>query len=268
MSKKRDEVATWIWDTTLIQSEMNDLLTFINDEKISTIYLQYSNEVKAEDYQQFISAMTDQDVIVYALDGSPTWGNDRTEENEFFTWLSSYQRAALPNERFQGVHIDVEPYLQDKWDVHQDEMIKQYQQVVQRVAARSAEMDLRFGVDMPFWFDELIYENQFGQGILAKWILSTVDEATIMAYRNHAEGEGGIIELSENEVKWANERNKRIIIAVETVPLEESYTSFYSKEKEVLYQELRKVKQFYKQESSFSGIAVHHLSSWKEWKEQ
>ncbi|MDE5415953.1 hypothetical protein [Alkalihalobacterium chitinilyticum] len=85
------------------------------------------------------------------------------------------------------------------------------------------------GIDIPFWFAEIECVNHFGQGILAEWVIKEVDEITVMAYRTLAEDEGGIIDIVSKEIEWANQLNKSVFIAVETVPLPEVHTIFYQK---------------------------------------
>jgi hypothetical protein len=265
--KKQLEIATWVWNTELLKDDEAKIIQFIEDEKITTVYLQYVPELDYAYYQQFISTMIEREVAVYALDGSPTWARDRLEEENFFAWFTSYQNSSLPSQQFKGIHLDVESYLQSEWNRDQAEVIRQYQAMVHRVADKSKELNVLFGVDIPFWFDEIYYKNEFGAGYLAQWLIKTVDEITIMAYRNYAEGEGGIIDISETKIKWADIENKKVIIAVETVRLPEDYTSFHGHSVEKMEEQLKSVKKFYRKNRSFSGIAIHHLVSWRELKQ-
>ncbi|WNF35146.1 amidase [Bacillaceae bacterium IKA-2] len=264
---KQPELATWLWDTKLLEADTTEIIQFVEVEKITSIYLQYSQEIDFDYYQQFISVMTAMEVNVYALDGSPTWAVNRSEEDTFLAWLALYQRSSIANQQFKGIHLDVEPYLQAGWETNQAEIIVQYQAMVKRVLKQSKELNLTFAIDIPFWFDEIDFNNQFGEGNLAEWIIKTVDEITIMAYRNHAIGEGGIIEISQNEIDWADKEKKKLIIAVETAPLPESYTSFNGTSIEEMNAELEIVKKFYLKNKSFSGVAIHHLISWQELKQ-
>lgn len=264
---KQPELATWFWDAKLLQGDTAEIIQFVEAEKITSIYLQYSQDIDFNYYQKFISVMTEMDVNVYALDGSPNWAVNRREEDTFLTWLALYQRSSIPNQQFRGIHLDVEPYLQAGWESNQAEIIVQYQAMVKRVLKQSKELNLTFAVDIPFWFDEVDFNNQFGEGNLAQWIIKTVDEITIMAYRNHAIGESGIIEISQNEIEWADKEKIKLIIAVETAPLPESYTSFNGTSIEEMNAELDIVKKFYRKNISFSGVALHHLVSWKDLKQ-
>lgn len=259
---KELERATWLWDTQLIKDDTETITNLIKEKNLTTIYVQFSTDIEMSYYQKFIKELKWIGVKVHALDGSPTWANSLDEEENFLTWFRTYQQNSNPEEQFEGIHLDVEPYLQDGWESKQEEIVEEYQAMIKRVNEVSNELNVVFGLDIPFWFDEINFYNQFGQGNLAKWLIETVDEITIMAYRNFANGEGGIIEISKNEIKWANEANKKVIIAVETVELPETYTSFYGMSNNFLDNELEILRTNFKRDKSFSGIAVHHLLSW------
>jgi hypothetical protein len=263
---KQLDFTTWLWHTELIKSEREEIIQFIKEENITTVYLQYLPELNNQYYQNFISNMTEAGVTVYALDGSPTWANDYHEEEAFFKWFVSYQNSSLPIQQFKGIHLDVEPYLQSEWESNQADVVKKYQEMVKRGMEKSQKLEIVFGLDIPFWFDEIYFNNAFGSGSLAQWIIKTVDEITIMAYRNYANGEGGIIEISQNEIEWADIEKKQVTIAVETVPLPEIYTSFNNKSIKKMEEELNAVRNFYRKNPSFTGVAVHHLGSWRELK--
>lgn len=261
--KKQPEIATWLWNAELIKTDTEKISSFVKEKEITTLYLQYSRELDYQSYRNFISKMTEADVSVFALDGSPTWATDSREEEAFLTWFTSYQRSSQPSEQFKGIHLDVEPYLQSDWEWNQEDLILQYQMMVHRVLNLSKELNVAFGLDIPFWFDEILFENKYGSGNLAQWIVRTVDEITIMAYRNYAKGKGGIIEISQTEISWADKEKKKIIIAVETVPLPERYTSFSEMGIEKMEEELKIIKQSFRENQSFAGVAIHHLVSWK-----
>lgn len=261
---KELERATWLWDTQLIKEDTETITNLIKEKNLTMVYVQFSPDIEMSYYQKFIKELKLVGVKVHALDGSPTWANSLDEEENFLTWFRTYQQNSNPEEQFEGIHLDVEPYLQDGWESKQEEIVEEYQTMVKRVTEVSRELNVVFGLDIPFWFDEINFYNQLGQGNLAKWLIETVDEITIMAYRNFANGEGGIIEISQNEIKWANEANKKVIIAVETVELPETYTSFYGMSNNYLDNELEILRNNFKRDKSFSGIAVHHLMSWED----
>ncbi|WP_280771942.1 hypothetical protein [Salipaludibacillus daqingensis] len=255
-------VSTWIWNTEKIQSsenreEMKEYL-IINDIKI--VYLQANETVGYESYQSFIEGLAEYGIEVHALDGAPIWGEE--EHQTFLDWFNDYQKQAGETEKFTGIHLDLEPYIREDWDERRDEIVLDYQTSIHVMAQEASNLGISFGIDIPFWFDEIDFDNSFGSGTLAKWLMQEVDDITIMAYRNQAEGENGIIKLVEQEIQWGTDFDKNIVIAVETIELPESHTSFYGKNKSEMNEQLVLVNQKYKDDPSFKGFAVHHLESW------
>lgn len=263
LSKKGTAVpmTTWVWDTRLIENEGEQINDFFTEMNVSKVYLQINNDVSFQSYREFISEMKQINVEVHALDGSPDWGltNNRAKD-EFLHWLSSYQQTAEPNEQFSGIHLDIEPYLLEAWETQQQLLIEQYLAVIKDVGIVAQEMEVSFGIDIPFWFDEIKFINNYGEGNLAKWLIQEVDEVTIMAYRNEA---AEIIQIVDLEINWANQFNKSIIIAVETMSLPEFHTTFYEAGIEQMHKQLDIVQMHYQKEKSFAGFAIHHYDSWR-----
>jgi hypothetical protein len=264
ISKEKDDLQmkSWLWDTSLItaKADVDEMKLFLEDKKIDTLFLQIEPSISYDHYQLFITELAEIGIAVHALDGSPYW--DQTDHDRFVRWLAAYQETTEPIAQFQGIHLDIEPYLHSDWVENQEEAILAYQKSIKRMVMGAHELQLPFGVDIPFWFDTIHFNNQFGTGILSKWIIKEIDEVTIMAYRNQAHGPNGIIEIIQEEMAWADELGKRIVIALETVELPEEHTSFFDLGAKVLDKELREVHKEYGNRSSYGGFAIHHLVSW------
>ena len=101
-----------------------------------------------------------------------------------FNWLHTYNENSTESEQFSGVHLDVEPYLNSGWSLHQAQTIESYQALIMKASEKASQLQLTLEVDMPFWFDEVQYNNQFGKGLLADWVIDHTDSVTIMAYRD------------------------------------------------------------------------------------
>ncbi|MFK2826877.1 amidase [Bacillus sp. B190/17] len=255
-------MATWLWETDLIKNDMDHTIQFIKERQIQTVYLQYHSQIQNSTYKKFIAAVNKMGVHVYALDGGSDWGmTNQEKEKQFLNRFIDYQTSAQKKEQFQGIHLDVEPYLLDDWKTNQDERVLQYQSLIVRMKEAAKHMNTRLGVDIPFWYDKVLFKNENGHGILSQWVIQNVDEITVMAYRNFARGKNGIIDISTKEVEWAEQEGKRIYIAVETKELPEEHTSFYGKDIHTLSEELEIVTSHF--DKRISGIAIHHFNSWQ-----
>lgn len=262
-------LSTWVWDTKKWMLNQEAILEKLQEKKVTNVYLQIDTHLSPSVYQHFIQQAQAQGISVYALDGAPYWiGPSGIEEQEaFFNWITAYQAQADEPQQFSGVHLDVEPYLYKSWENNRAKSILQYQYVISQAAVQSHELHLPLAVDIPFWFDEVPFKNSNGSGSLGRWVIQYADEVTIMAYRNHADKENGITEITENERKWGRVLSTRIEIGVETMATDEGeYISFSAKGEEKMMQELGMLLTKCQAENPPSSIAVHYFDSWLQMK--
>ena len=247
--------ATWLWDAAKMNDE--EITALLQQKKVNTVYVQIDSAIAFEDYAKFIETAQQMDITVYALDGSPIW--EALHYDELHAWLENYHQQH-PKRAFAGIHLDVEPYLSDLWEQDEAKAIENYQYLIDYATAKATEADLTLEVDIPFWFDERQYDNAFGTGNFAEWIIAKVDRVTIMAYRDTAEE---IIEISKQEIAFGNVHNTPIIIGVETLQSDEGDNVSFTEEGErQMNRALKKVVKAYKHDPMFAGIAVHHVISW------
>lgn len=258
------KLATWLWDTSKMVAQPEELVQFLKKQHVNVLYLQIKEDIPKESYQTFIAAASQASIEVHALDGAPEWAKEEScvECVSFMKWIREYQQQSDTTEKFKGIHLDVEPYLIDDWEQNQQSYVHYLQRLYDWFSNEANRLQLAFGVDIPFWFDQVPYQNEFGTGSLSEWVIDTTDFVTIMAYRTQAEGTNGIISLVQQEINWASERDKQIIVAIETEETDEPRTSFANSDMETIKKEMQKVESHYKQEEGFSGMAIHHLDSW------
>ncbi|GKU80712.1 amidase [Niallia sp. NCCP-28] len=259
--------ATWIWNPWSLRTEETKILNFLVENNVKQVYLQIDSDLSNRVYQQFITKATAENIEVYALDGAPNWATKKgkTKQTAFFQWIKAYQSKSSANQQFQGIHLDVEPYILSSWDADRSSTVLSYQEVIKNSANQSAKLNLPFTIDMPFWFDTINFQNKFGKSNLAKWAINLTDGVTVMAYRNMAAGENGINALVRTEWKYAQNAKKSLTIAVETGQSDEgSHISFYKKSSAYMKAELAKVNKAYPE--SNVKFAVHYIDSWMKMK--
>ncbi|PPA69301.1 amidase [Jeotgalibacillus proteolyticus] len=255
--------ATWIWNPTAIIQKEHELLSFINKKQLVNIWLQIDQTLPHELYQQFIKKAGQIGTAVYALDGAEDWieSKELLQQNRLMAWLRDYQVKSDKPEWFAGVHLDVEPYLTEGWTEDHSKAIHSYQTLLTKAKKDTESMNLVLEADIPFWFDEIFYENHFGRGNLAEWVIANTDRVTIMAYRNQA---SAIIEIVKNKITFAGNWQKQLIIGVETDYTNEGdHVSFINKRETDMNHELSLVANYFCRQPGFGGLAIHHLDSWK-----
>lgn len=255
--------ATWLWNPWMIVSDEQGTLDFLESKQVNKVYLQIDCEVPVAYYYSFIEKAKLKGMTVFALDGSSEWVAPKgsKQQAEVLNWIANYQDNATNNQQFAGIHFDIEPYIYSGWETNQAQTIKAYQNLIIKAQQTAHNLNLPFEVDMPFWFDEITYKNSFGKGLLSEWVISHVDSVTIMAYRDTAQA---IIEIVQSEMDYAKKINKSIVIGVETMASAEGNAVSFAEEGETyMLQQLQLVEKHYTSNLAFSGIAIHHVDSWK-----
>ncbi|WP_409273606.1 amidase [Neobacillus sp. SCS-31] len=251
--------ATWLWDTSMIETRPDEVIAFLQENNADKVFLQINRNIGFDSYKRFIRKASDFGVKVHALDGATDWVSSKggTYLNQLMSWVSDYQAGAAPEERFSGIHLDVEPYLYSGWTSNYKATVLAYQNLLLNAKAQSGQLGLPLGADMPFWFDEHTYNNKIGKGNLANWAIQTVDFPTIMAYRDTAPAIANII---SNEVRMAQTAGKTLIVGVETgASSEGDFITFHEEGKAYMEAELAAV-------DSSHVFAIHYLESWMKMK--
>lgn len=267
--------AMWVWDARVVlkPETRNALLQFCRHRSIRTLYLSaYNLQPPLEmGYRDFNTKAHRAGIIVHALAGDPRWGQSRYHQIPL-DWCEAVRafnaRAAAP-ERFDGIHSDVEVYLLSKsWNERPAELLGGYLDLHVKMRDRiHQDPKLIFGVDIPFWFDDDPSFRILWQGAVkapSYHILDLVDEVTVMAYRNFAEGPDGTIQLVSLEMNYADRIGKKVAIGQETQEdLFPAYVTFGGTSCQELNRQIEKIESALGSRPSFGGIALHHYESYK-----
>ncbi len=267
----------WVWDARVIvgSETCKSLLQFCRSHRINALYLSAYNLRVPMDavYRQFNREAHRQGLTVHALAGDPRWGQSRYHAVSL-EWLSAVQRfnaGSSPDERFDGIHSDVEVYLLAKsWAERPAELLGGYLDLNAEMAEQihSSSEPLFFSVDIPFWFDDdtayrILWHGQIK--LPSYHVLDTVDAVTVMAYRNFAEGRDGTIELVSLEMEYADPLGKKVTIGQETQRnLFPPYVTFGGTSCSTMRRELQKIQNVLGARPSFGGFAFHHYESYRE----
>ena len=257
---------TWLWDTPLIKTSSDEILDFSRQNGVNVIYLQMNKDVRPEFYKSFISKASSAGIEIHVLGGSPKWAlaSERYRLEDFISWTRDYQASALPEERFTGIHIDVEPHTLPDWNTNQAALITQWADSVQYLGEQARALNLPITADIPFW----LYKHQLPDGSMSmsRWMMTNMDAVVIMAYRDSA---ANIYNLASVEMEEADELGKKSIIAVETKSSKEgAFITFYEEGTAYMEQQLSTADKLASRHNSYDGIAVHEYKAWKELQER
>lgn len=247
------EKATWIWNTYDLNLKYID---FLVAERVTKVYVQLNYDEPLTIYKSFFEALQKNNIAIYVLEGvtGQHWLTTPQDQQQFVDRTIQLQQQ-YPF--IEGIHLDIEPYTIPAWHTNQQAILKYYFDVITTMRTFSHAQQLKFEVDMPFWFDEIRYNNAYGSGITSEFVIDHTDAVTVMAYRNQA---AAIIELASKEFNYAQSQRKQVTIAVETLPSTEGdFISFYGQTPAYFNEQLQQVYATYR-----TPIAVHYLQSWTE----
>jgi len=268
--------AMWVWDVKIAGSQEASLrlVDFCISRRINLLYLSAFNfnENARKTYRSFNALAHKKGIKVHALAGDPRWCIEKYHKQPI-KWARSvveFNGESQPHERFDGIHSDAEPYVLGKvWEVEKQMLLKWYLDLNQKIAdlIDIEEAGITFAADIPFWYDDDASMQVEWHGAVkppSYHVLDTIDEITVMDYRNFAEGPNGSIALVKYEMEYAGKLGKKVYIGQETKKdVYPEYITFGMLTENLMESELKKLAGAYMGHPAFAGIAIHHYRSYK-----
>ncbi|MGH8518787.1 MAG: hypothetical protein ACREUE_15155 [Panacagrimonas sp.] len=282
--------ALWVWDSApLLQdpSARQRFLEFCAARDIGIAWLQVSrspggNRLQHEQqWRQLLHDAHRSGVSIHALDGAPDYA--RRERHyavlELVDTVIRFNREAVPGQRFDGTHLDIEPYQLAGWQLPliRERLLAEYLELNARVQRTvRAEGGLEYGVDIPFWWQ--YRDEQTGAAIgdvtfegvrkpASFHILDLVDNAGIMDYRNMADGSDGIIAHARGLLEYANTTRAKVFVGVETssvAQVELPKLTFDGRTNDEMDRELGLAHAAFTRHRSYAGFAIHHYGPYRQ----
>ena len=277
--------AVWVWEEDTFhllenKSFEKEIITFLEQQNISTVYL-YADEFRGRNilandpqkYREFIKQAHKRGFKVYALLGSyylktPEYilPEKRGTAMRMFGNILRFNSASDSSSRFDGINIDIEPYLLDDWDTQGPLRIQQYLQLSAQWMRMKTEAGstIPVGAAVPFWFDSFEDVEWNGKNQkLNEHVQDIFDYVAIMDYRNFASGSDGIIVHALDEIEYADRVKRKVMIGVETLPATPAKVSFSGTGNVYMENELNLAEAVFMQHPSFGGFVIHHLGSYR-----
>ncbi|MGK5651386.1 Ig-like domain-containing protein [Brevibacillus formosus] len=187
--------------------------------------------------------------------------------------IINYNLSSAPSEQFDGVNVDIEPYIHPAFRSDKPSLQIQYLDGLQKMIQRrdAAGINLPFGTVIPRWYDTSDTSQSIPWNGSTKWLSEHIQEISdyiaIMDYRDAADGTAGIIASALGELGYANAIGKplSVVVAVETLDIADGgdpeTITFREEGRTFMESELDKVYAAFADNPSFSGIAMHHYDS-------
>lgn len=278
--------AVWVWEEAsfaLLDRERSweEFASFLERHGLSTVYL-YADRYRGRNiigeeptrYRRLLRFLHGEGLDVFALLGSIHLHTEeyvlpekRPEARAMLRRVLRYNREADAAEQFDGVNVDVEPYLLDEWDADREYIARRYLDLSRLYMEMKEEHGFGgpVGPAMPFWFDGIDLSWNGESKPLSEHTQDLYDYVTIMAYRDRALGSDGIVRHVTDELRYATSRGKRVVVGVETAPGELDKVTFHGEGPAEMEEVLTVVARELGGYEAFGGFAIHHYASYREW---
>lgn len=281
--------AIWTWEPESYAMLENsaaagDAIAFLKGKSVQTVFL-YADRFKGRNlivdeparYRQLIRRMHGSGMRVYALLGSGYLNTERyvlpgyrAEALAMFQRVLDYNAAAAPDERFDGINLDIEPHILDEWDTQKMALLHTFIELsaaFMDLKAR-AKQDLLVGPAIPFWWDNIPIEWRGRKRALSEHVQDLYDYVALMDYRDHAEGSDGIISHGIDELRYAHKTGKQVLIGIETTPNDIRKVSFNHLKEADMERELALTEKNFGLSPAFGGFVLHHYAGYRKWLKQ
>lgn len=219
----------------------------------------------------FIKKANENGITVDAEAGWRNWAELANSYKAFATLNYAIEYNKNQKYKFRGFQYDIEPYLLDYYNEDAKGVLNNFINLVDESVARLDESDLTLSVVIPEFYDgsyestpKIFYagENLYPIEQLLR-VLDKRDDSSIiiMAYRNFSQGPNGSIEISKDEIEFADKYNTKIITAVETGDTLPAYITFYNLRKSYYKTQLSELTKAFSKNKSFGGTATHYINT-------
>jgi hypothetical protein len=236
--------AMWVWNTRDILAspeQQSELVAFCRRMMITHLFLQLPNEsanlgaageIQLEEgkWKPFLERLNSNGLRAYALDGSKNYALPEWRARVLLTVdnVIRFNRSVEPQQRFQGIHCDIEPHLLEGFHGPQREKIlRNYLRLLKDIAKKTRPSRLAFGADIPFWYDvpdelsgrPFLLEFDGRRKLVSEHVIDLVDHVGVMDYRTSAYGADAILAHAQNELAYAAQKGKQVFVGLETSEL-------------------------------------------------
>ncbi|NEE02742.1 Ig-like domain-containing protein [Phytoactinopolyspora halotolerans] len=191
--------------------------------------------------------------------------------------ILNYNLSSADDERFDGVNVDIEPYIHSDFRARKPELQRQWLDILETMIERrdAAGSGLVFGPAIPRWLDTSdccdAIEWKGETKPLSEHMQDLNDYISIMNYRDTADGGAGLVAQMRNEIAYAESIGKpnSVVSGVETLDIvgrsgDPETITFREEGRTALERELDTLYAAYADSPAFGGVAMHHYDSIRE----
>lgn len=176
--KVYQETGMFEWAEEAVR-EPEEALHLAEELEITRWYQETDGTTEAESTREFVKVLHDNNIEVYALLGAVDWGYEENGATllAHLEKIVQYNVQSSEKERFDGVMLDIEPYISDYWKENPEEYMDRYISCMKKGYKFAQKNHLRTAICIPRHYDD--------QGLtvgLEELIKETCDEVAVMNY--------------------------------------------------------------------------------------
>lgn len=284
------EKGTWLWTSPLAITPgyRDSIISGAKKNGIRNIYLSIDSYLDIftlpdgaekqekkknfdEALEKFITQAHKSGITVDAEAGWRNWAEPGHEYKAFAVLEYAVEYNKTHAEKLRGLQYDIEPYLLPSYKEDKKSVLHRFVALVQESIAKLDDSDLELSVAIPEFYDGSQEETpRYFYGLSYDYtlghLLNVLDgragsKIIVMAYRNFAEGENGILDISKNEIAEADRYQTKIIVAEETGDASPAYVTFRNTSRPYYDAQLGIVEKTLAGEESYGGISIHYINA-------
>lgn len=300
--------AVWDWANihNRTPQDLQQISDFLYMHQINTVYvdisshsdtLQIQNQSEKEQKTQeleasierYVTAMEGRNIKVLAAAGHTDWSKPENQWIPLGVQQFVFEYNNKNQHKLAGIEFDIESYNQSHFEkasfTEKGLVLTDLLDTVDQLATRQQEyinqtnqQDFELGFAIPYWFDN---ENQNIKSVTWKdktgpalfHIMDRLNQlpasnVVVMAYRNAALGNDGMIYHSRTETDYAQSKaqNVKVLIGIEVNDVEPEKITFYGRSYTELSSEVKQLYAEFDQKQGFDGIAINDLQGYEQMK--
>lgn len=288
----------WRFNTAANVADLTKDFSTLSTFGISTIYIDANDLVDIAElpdsaskttqtsafYSQlaaYITAARAENIEVHVLFSGKDW---TLSSHQYLNTIAidaviAYNAQAPDEAKITGIHFDHEPFSLAAFENDQVAVLENYLAVFDQITQQLTEKfamssNMKLGVDAPAWLD-----GQHGNINQILWngetmfpiyhLLDILDtygnsELVLMAYRNQAGGENGVIQFVTDELEYAqaNSLQVDIVVGQELNDEEPQTITYFGKDWQYVLNSWSEIDTGLKNYPNYKGIAVHEVYSY------
>ena len=256
--------ALWVWKPEFLKnpSELDSLLAFAARRRIGAIFLSAHTDWllrQPQLYRRLLRRSHAQGISVQALAGEPEWllPDHRAGAAAFLEALGEYDRRSRPQERFDALHLDVEPQSLPQWKAgERNAVAARYLEFLDWVLRQAQPQALPLAVDVPVSFNQLAV----GSTPLIAGIFDRADQVVVMAYKDTPEK---VMEASREEMGSADAAGKKLWVGISADPAHLPSRSPGGPAESDLEAIAAPVEAAFGRHPAFLGLAIHDYARYR-----